>query len=104
MSYSITRLLHYVIALETHSSFEKECVGSDTESEIDNDTLYSKLITDTSYGNSQTDDFLILMEEDIPGSFLNGKKPTELNVLQLKRWLACRGAPVSGKKPDLIER
>ena len=77
----ITRLLHYVIALEMHSSFEKECVGSDTESKIDNDTLYSKLITDTSYGNSQTDDFLILTEEDIPGLSLNGKKPTELNVL-----------------------
>ena len=49
----ITRLLHYVIVLETHSNFEKECVGSDTESEIDNDTLYSKLTTGE---ECQTDD------------------------------------------------
>ena len=49
-------------------------------------------------------DIVCLTECDIPGASLNGKKPTELNVVQLKRWLACRGTPVSGKKAELIER
>ena len=49
-------------------------------------------------------DFELLSEEDIPGASLNGKTPGELNVVQLKRWLACRGAPTSRKKPELIER
>ena len=35
---------------------------------------------------------------------LNGKNPSELNIVQLKRWLVCRGAPVNGKKPELIQR
>ena len=48
--------------------------------------------------------FEMLSEYNIPGASLNGKKPRELNVVQLKRWLACRGAPTSGKKPQLIER
>ena len=49
-------------------------------------------------------DFELLSEQDIPGASLNGKKPGQLNVVQLKRWLACRGAPMSEKKPQLIER
>ena len=49
-------------------------------------------------------DFEVLTESDIPGASLNGKKPNELNVVQLKRWLSCRGAPTGGKKPQLIER
>ena len=51
-----------------------------------------------------SDDLPVFTEADIPGSSLNGKEPSELNVVQLKRWLACRGAPVSGKKPQLVER
>ena len=51
-----------------------------------------------------SDDLLMLTDVDIPGSSLNGKEPSELNLLQLKRWLACRGAPVTGKKPQLVER
>ena len=35
-------------------------------------------------------DFDILNEDDVPGASLNGKKPSQLNVTQLKRWLACR--------------
>ena len=50
------------------------------------------------------DNVIVLTENDVPGSSLSGKQPHELNVLQLKRWLACRGAPVTGKKPELIER
>ena len=53
---------------------------------------------------SITADFEILTEADIPGASLDGKQPKQLNVTQLRRWLACRGAPVSGKKPQLIER
>ena len=49
-------------------------------------------------------DFEVLTESDIPGASLNGKKPNELNVVQLRRWLSCRGAPIGGKKPQLIER
>ena len=51
-----------------------------------------------------TVDFEVLNESDIPGASLNGKKPKDLNVTQLKRWLSCRGAPTGGKKPQLIER
>ena len=50
------------------------------------------------------DDFAVLTENDVPGSALNGKQPHELNILQLKRWLACHGAPMTGNKPELIER
>ena len=49
-------------------------------------------------------DFEVLTEGDIPGASLDGNNPKQLNVTQLKRWLACRGAPLSGKKPQLIER
>ena len=49
-------------------------------------------------------DLLLLTEGDVPGASLNGKNPGELNVVQLRRWLACRGAPITGKKPELIER
>lgn len=50
------------------------------------------------------DDLLVLTEADIPGSSLNGKNPSELNVVQLKKWLACHGVPVTGKKSQLVER
>ena len=49
-------------------------------------------------------DLYLLEESGIPGASLNGKKPCELNVTQLKRWLSCRGAPVTGKKTELVER
>ena len=51
-----------------------------------------------------TDEIILFDELDIPGASLNGKKPCQLNVTQLKRWLACCGAPLSGRKPELIER
>jgi len=47
---------------------------------------------------------MVLTENDVPGASLNGKQPHEMNKQQLKRWLVCRGAPVTGKKPDLVER
>jgi len=50
------------------------------------------------------DGVLMMTESDIPGASLNGKDPSEMLVVQLKRWLACRGAPTGGNKPELIER
>ena len=50
------------------------------------------------------DDILLLNESDIAGASLGGKDPSELSIVQLKRWLVCRGAPVNGKKPELIQK
>jgi len=47
---------------------------------------------------------ILLTEDDILGASLKGKHPKELTVVELKRWLTCRGAPVGGKKPELINR
>ena len=73
------------------------------------DTDHSSLacrITDVSESCNDDEnlDGILLTEANIPVASLDGKHPTELNVAQLKRWLACRNAPVSGKKPELIER
>ena len=40
----------------------------------------------------------------VPGASLLNRKPNELTVKELKRWLACRGAVTTGKKADLIAR
>ena len=45
-----------------------------------------------------------LTEDDIPGASLGIRKPHELKVPELKRWLACRGATRNGNKAALIER
>ena len=50
------------------------------------------------------DEILMLTKLDIPGASFNSKDPRQLNLMQLKRWLSCRGAPVTGTKPELIER
>ena len=44
------------------------------------------------------------MEDDIPGASLNGRDPSELHVVELKRWLKCRGANQSGRKADFVKR
>ena len=46
----------------------------------------------------------ILREKEIPGASLDGRDPSESKVPELKRWLACRGAPQKGKKADLVAR
>ena len=56
------------------------------------------------YEANDSGDLYVLEESDIPGASLHGNKPCELNVVQLERWLSCRGAPVTGKKPKLIQR
>ena len=45
-----------------------------------------------------------LREEDIPGASLNGRKLSDLHVVELKRRLKCRGATTSGRKQDLVKR
>lgn len=72
----------------------------------ENDTLDDATEDDGDSGVTDyfTDKIVVLDESDVPGASLNGKKPCQLTVAQLKRWLACRGAPLSGRKPELIER
>ena len=53
--------------------------------------------------DSSEEEIVMLTESDVPGASLNGKQPHELNVPQLKRWLACRGAPVTGKSQTLLK-
>ena len=47
---------------------------------------------------------MVLQEKDIPGASLCGRDTSELKIPELKRWLACRGAPLKGKKSDLVAR
>ena len=42
--------------------------------------------------------------EDLPGASLNGRRPENLEVEELKQWLTCRGASVKGGKCDLVAR
>ena len=46
----------------------------------------------------------ILNETEVPGASLNGRRPEQLKIPELKLWLACRRAPTKGKKADLVER
>ena len=46
----------------------------------------------------------ILTEDDVPGASLKGRKPEQLKNDELKRWLKCRGASVSGTRVQLLER
>ena len=45
-----------------------------------------------------------LDENDVTGAKFVHKTIGEHSVVQLKRWLECRGLPVNGSKEDLIER
>ena len=55
-------------------------------------------------GMSTATEDVVLVEEDVPGASLGGKRPDELKVPELKRWLAARGASRKGNKSALIER
>ena len=46
---------------------------------------------------NQDDEELILSENDEPGASINRRKPEELTIPQIKRWLQCRKASVKGK-------
>ena len=62
-----------------------------------------KQITLNEKENNQLKDGITLEEGDIPGaSFL--KPDEQCNFAILKRWLLCRGAKISGKKNELINR
>ena len=52
---------------------------------------------------NNTTEPMILGESDIPGALLDGRDPSELHVVELKRWLKCRGANLSGRKADLVK-
>ena len=44
-------------------------------------------------------------ENDVPGASLNGRDPSQLKVLELKRWLQCRAGSTRGlKAANLIAR
>ena len=43
----------------------------------------------------------ILTELDIPGALLPQEAPELCNVVQLKRWLTCRGACTTGRKREV---
>ena len=45
-----------------------------------------------------------LREKDVPGSSLGDKSVEEATIIQLQRWLECRGLKTSGPKPELIKR
>ena len=45
-----------------------------------------------------TDEIILFNELDIPGASINGKKPCQLKVTQLKRWLACMWCSFKWKK------
>ena len=47
---------------------------------------------------------IILTEEDIPGATIARESVQQCTVVQLRRWLLCRGAKTSGKKASLITR
>ena len=46
----------------------------------------------------------ILTEDDIPWAVLPNRNVEACSVVQLKRWLICRGAKTSGKKSALVSR
>ena len=46
----------------------------------------------------------ILTESDIPGAVLPQKIIELCSVVQLKRWLTCRGACTTGRKVELVSR
>ena len=45
-----------------------------------------------------------MSEQAVPGASLLGRKPSELTVTQLKRWLTCRGPKTTGNKVALVAR
>ncbi|PFX12333.1 uncharacterized protein LOC111347439 [Stylophora pistillata] len=47
---------------------------------------------------------VILTEEDIPGAKIPRETVEQCSVVQLKRWLLCRGAKTTGNKKALITR
>lgn len=45
-----------------------------------------------------------LTADDVPGAKFKYSNINEHSVLELKRWLECRGLPTSGNKDELVKR
>ena len=45
---------------------------------------------------------MALQEKDISGASLRGGDPSELKITEIKRWLACRDAPLKGRMADQL--
>jgi len=45
-----------------------------------------------------------LIEDDVPGAKFSAHNVSQHLVLQLKRWLDCRGLPTNGSKQQLVNR
>jgi hypothetical protein len=45
-----------------------------------------------------------LTENDVPGAKFRSCDISEHSVVELQRWLQCRGLKLSGNKPELIDR
>ena len=56
------------------------------------------------YSEAGSNTIICLREEGVPGASLNGRDPSQFHVVELKRWLRCRGATTAGRKEDLVKR
>ena len=99
-----TAIISCVILIKAFCNISDQLSVHCSESTVRNLGTDSDNIKDNGDVDWFSDDLLVLTEADIPGASLNGKEPSELNAIQLKRWLACRGAQLTGKKPQLVER
>ena len=45
-----------------------------------------------------------LSPDDVPGAYINIDNFESCSIVQLKRWLECRGLKTTGNKPDLLQR
>ena len=45
-----------------------------------------------------------LTETDVPGAKLRHTDVSSNSILELKRWLECRGLTTAGKKDELVQR
>ena len=71
---------------------------------VSGDVIFNMASVDMdSEAKNESKECFTLEEQDILGAEL--PRPAELcSVAILKRWLSCRGAKVSGKRSELIER
>jgi hypothetical protein len=45
-----------------------------------------------------------LSSDDVPGAYINIDDFDSFSIVQLKRWVECRGLKATGNKPDLLQR
>ena len=78
--------------------------GGETEGILGSDLTCGEAAGSAENSETGKISLVCLREEDIPGASLNGRQPSQLHVVELKRWLKCRGATTAGKKADLVKR